>query len=504
MQNAKISTICLLGTSNLRHIVLQLQECLQKYNIRIINLIFEASGSEHCLFELVKNYNEISRADLIIYDTYSEDIVLNKNVDFVCKTIERTFEILSSFGIPTVHLMLPINNANNLSKDQKMITNTYLSLINYHKFNIAYIGKKNKEKRIYSELLKDRIHFYDCILIDSILQLIDNIHLLSKPVNSYTNIIDNFIILQSEKFCKEQYVFKYTGRDFNYIQIKKKDVIKIPDEYVDMYIHSYFSFNKSLGACLRFENSNAKLQSLIRPAHQFKQLGDLFLITKDTFLSYSENYTDNIDCVEPIYIKQTKHLGFINLGDILLVKDKNKFYCTKININTDQTIIVDNDLDCSKLVINVDFCKELVDNYIAVQWPIKSIPYKQEVSNLQNENNSNKKKYTIILDRYIEYRLKSHLSYRFGNVLLNSNLISLSFNLLYEYKLYKNNKNLIDCREYKNYEVYYIITGSIEYKLGQAFIAISKNWYKSYGLAYVKFVFIDLIVLRRKFNFRGK
>ncbi|TKX32205.1 hypothetical protein [Campylobacter aviculae] len=502
----KIKSIVLLGTSDLRHIVLELQNKLSSNGIEVINLIFEASGSEHCLFEIIKNQKEIKKADLIFYDAYSEDISLNKNVEFVCQTIANTFNILSSFSIPVVNLMLPTSSSGNLSNDQQIITNMYLYLSNYHSINTVYFGDKDKSQFFYSILLKDKIHFYDRIIIESICILIDNFNKLSIPRHFDPDIINNFIVLNVDAFDKEKKLFQYTGRQFEYIQILKDEKLVIPKQFKDMHIHSFFSFNAFLCSVLKFDNGFKKLNSLIRPAHQFKSLSNLLKITNSTILEYSENYSNDIDPVEPMKIeKQKKHLGFFNLGDLLLVKDNFKFsQVLKVDIkNLSENIQLKKDLDYSHLILNLDFLKGCIEDYIRIHEPIKFIPLRRENSYLKNEierlkyfNNINElKRY------YARAEVKNYLTYRLGEAYLNSNIFTLFFNLFYEYKKYKSSKeNNIKIRDYIIYEETMLMKNSIQCQLGQVIINAHSIWYKG---GYFKLWF-DVRKLKKEFNLTKK
>ncbi|HEG4692280.1 TPA: hypothetical protein SD903_000708 [Campylobacter jejuni] len=103
---------------------------------------------------------------------------------------------------------------------------------------------------------------------------------------------------------------------------------------------------------------------------------------------------------------------------------------------------------------------------------------------------------------FAKTRIKNHLSYKLGKILINSKILSLpillSIIIIYkwEQKFCKNNFNSLPPLEtYPDYNEALKEKECFTYKLGEAFIRASKNWHKG---GYIKFYFKDVPRLKRE------
>lgn len=374
--------IALIGSSNLKHCFLKTKELLPTVNI--YDFTIDGSDVAYVLYKIVKEYENLKNCDLIILEPElrkKDDELWSRDI----KDLNNIYQILSFLKIPIVMI-------NMFGLNDESISNYYANFYNINTLNIY----KN-DKTIYKNLIKDKIHLYDIVLAKTIKNICENYSKLSKPKDVSENILNNFNILTPFELDDDNsdfLEFQHNLGTLKALNIKKGNVYLIPNKYLGYNIHSLFGMNTNLYSTLKLSNIKEKLYTVFTSWPRYKALSKTLEIDNNTKLEYSDNISENIDPIFPFAINQSKKLNFFNVGDILLIKNLDKFNENIIHINEleNKNTILNAELDFSHLAVDIDILKQVVSDYIIFHQPVTLAPFKAEIAQLKsNQYNAFKK-----------------------------------------------------------------------------------------------------------------
>ncbi|EOU3288039.1 glycosyl transferase [Campylobacter jejuni] len=465
-------------------------------NLEFYNFALGASDSLQKVFQIIKNKKVFQTTMLIVVELNLNEYGMFNDVKFDVKILDRNleilFRILSNLNTRIVNILLPMQSLtkeceNNLNKINNLIKNK----IQTYNFNYIDMQKHYNKKKVNDFFsTNDRYHQLGSIMQILGKNIIKEIYYFKKTIQKNI-VIPNFIIKSPLEIFNLSYNLEYK---------KLKNSILNENIYkLDNNTRLYFNNNLvgyhviGIAVCNFFQEKNdycfssfilknqtTKIVKGIKSSYYlFHSLEKEFIIDKSSFMQFNR---ENNSVTEPSvwvpkgeYINTANHCG---ISYFLLAKFNNIKESNLKNVATNY--------DFSYLIPPVEDYKNIIEEY---NLRMKLV----QTHSLQIE--------TRLKFDSAKSRIQNHLSYKLGQVLITNSksilgYIRMPFVLSYikdkhkfEQKAYeekiKKNPNLAlpSLESYPDYQEALKEKECFTYKLGEAFIKASKNWYKGGGIS---------------------
>lgn len=522
--------VVLLGGSN-SVIINGLQKGLKQDNVELLNLSLGATSSIQNLYEIVRNRDKISSADLIISESNINDIyeVYSKcssgNIDIIYRDLNWLYEELNSFQIRVMILILPYfidqyNKVNNINRELVSKFNfNMIDLQQYYIDNNLTEFSKNPDNAHQLEHIMEKLGINIASNISRIKFVNNNIKVKTNPDFKIIDAktikslfkLDNALDMHSNSVFREDILKIY----------KEQTLILQNNNYANYNLIGIHSWNFEIPlkegrlniSKVLLDNKNKKIIKELASYNVFTEVFQEFELNEGTKIKIViDDKTTEFSYVALSENKECKVLGYCDFIGFLIASRNGEYY-KKLALQDNQ-VEVDSKLLYNFLIPDIKWVSDCINEYNIKMDPKKANRYINEIEELRNIiNNKNNisdqfkielekldnkisKQYIIINTLKDENTLlrtygraqdivKNHLSYKIGNAIIKSKskfiyilfLPIIIIAICINHRLIKNNKVYVDIKNFPDYNEYLKIKNFYSYKLGALFLKCCKMYF---------------------------
>ena len=483
-----------------------IQKGLIDNGVDVVNVSLGGTPALQNLYELIRKKNIIKNADLIISGSNTHDILQYNSIDLFkisYQVINWLYKELFFLNKKIIIFLGPTPQKRCNEICIKLVNNLHRKLAIKYGFNVIDFNRYYTEKSLYDFIRRDEAHDFDFIMRELGKNIVKEINIFQYPKKiNLVNDNPRFSIIQLDEIKTISYENLSNKQNSLYSEniYILKDRLDIKNEFKNYIL---------LGIHIWNDTSNNNTFEIISDGCDYCILKTF----NYTYMILFDIYKRNFVISDNLTIRYTNG-GYTNLIGFILASPEGNYHNEEVDFHdlASEDIKIPKEYDFNHLIPNIEWYKEIIDEYCAIMNPKKHDILYNQINYLQNsikENSTKLSQTQSKLSFQTKYgtaktRIHNHLSYKLGQAMIENSKSLLGYIRMpyvlsyikdkhkqeqqqYQEAIKKNpNLKLPNLESYPDYKESLKEKECLTYKLGEAFIKASKTWYKG---GYVKLWF---------------